>query len=67
MHKITVLFIKDNCIKLALTFLISPMDEENSSIILEVQQHGLFQNLSDLSGPNFGRPSAEQQAPGVTW
>jgi len=43
------------------------MDEENSSIILEVQQHGLFQNLSDLSGPNFGRPSAEQQAPGVTW
>jgi hypothetical protein len=42
------------------------MDEENSSIIPEVQQHGLFQNLSNLLGPDFGTPSAEQQAPGVT-
>lgn len=50
------------CIKLALTFLISPMDEENSSIILAVRQHGLFQNLWDLSGPNFDKPSAEPQA-----
>lgn len=38
------------------------MDVENSSVILEVQQHELSQNLSDLSGPNFGMPSAELQA-----